>query len=338
MTETGNNPNDQSPDTMTDQTADNAHTLTKPIPMVRDYIELMKPRIMMLVVFTAAAGLIAAPGHINPFTAIVALFAVAVGSGAAGAINMWYDFDIDAVMTRTAVRPLPSGRVRRDDALALGTLMSFLSVTLMAIATNWVAAAMLAFSIFYYGVIYTMWLKRSTPQNIVIGGAAGAFPPVIGWAAVTGTMPMEAWALFLITFVWTPPHFWALSLVASKDYERAGVPMMPVVKGAASTRLQILLYTFLLFPVALLPAFLGTGGMIYAIVAGLLGLVFIYLSFSLYRSKAGETEAGADERKLALKVFAFSIAYLALIFGTLIVEHGLNLHFVLPFSLIGLMG
>lgn len=315
---------------MTDQTADTNIIESKPIPRVMDYIELMKPRIMMLVVFTAAAGLVAAPGEINWFTAIVALFAVAVGSGAAGAINMWYDFDIDAVMTRTVTRPLPSGRVRRDDALALGTLMSFLSVTLMALTTNWVAAVMLAMSIFYYGVIYTMWLKRSTPQNIVIGGAAGAFPPVIGWAAVTGTMPVEAWALFLITFIWTPPHFWALSLVASKEYEKAGVPMMPVVKGAANTRLQIVLYTLLLLPVSLLPAILGTGGWIYAGVTAVLGLVFLGLVLRLFRSRAGEADAAAGDRKLALGVFAFSIGYLALVFGVLIGEHLFGLHFPLP--------
>ncbi len=323
---------------MTDQILDDTSPNEKPIPLVRDYIELMKPRIMMLVVFTAAAGLVAAPGDINLITGFVALLAVAVGSGAAGAINMWYDFDIDAIMTRTATRPLPSGRVKRDDALALGTLMSFLSVTLMAIATNWVAAAMLAMSIVYYGVIYTMWLKRSTPQNIVIGGAAGAFPPVIGWAAVTGTMPIEAWALFLITFIWTPPHFWALSLVASKDYEKAGVPMMPVVKGAASTRLQILVYTLLLFVTALLPGVLGTGGILYTTMAVILGLGFIYLSADVYRSRAGEADAGAPERKKALRLFAFSIAYLALLFGALIVEHGLGLYAPLPFGFVGLTG
>lgn len=314
---------------MTDQTLEHDAATVKPIPLVRDYIELMKPRIMMLVVFTAAAGLIAAPGDMNWFMAGVVLFAVAVGSGAAGAINMWFDHDIDAIMTRTSTRPLPSGRVRRDDALALGTLMSFLSVTLMAIASNWIAAAMLAVSIFYYGVIYTMWLKRSTPQNIVIGGAAGAFPPVIGWAAVTGTMPIEAWALFLITFIWTPPHFWALSLVASKEYEKAGVPMMPVVKGAANTRLQIVLYTLLLLPVSLLPVFLGTAGAVYAAITAVLGLIFLWLVTRLYFSRAGEADAGAPERKKALGVFAFSIAYLALVFGALMGEHLLGLHFPL---------
>ena len=315
---------------MTDQTADTNIIESKPIPRVMDYIELMKPRIMMLVVFTAAAGLVAAPGDINWFTAIVALFAVAVGSGAAGAINMWYDFDIDAVMTRTVTRPLPSGRVRRDDALALGTLMSFLSVTLMALTTNWVAAVMLAMSIFYYGVIYTMWLKRSTHQNIVIGGAAGAFPPVIGWAAVTGTMPVEAWALFLITFMWTPPHFWALSLVANKDYEKAGVPMLPVVKGASNTRLQILIYTILLLPVTLLPTAFGTGGYIYTAIAAVGGVVFFGFALKVFASKAGDLDMEAKDRKLALGMFAFSILYLALLFGALIVEHGFGLYFSSP--------
>lgn len=319
---------------MTDQVVDPEMIDSRPIPRVKDYIELMKPRIMMLVVFTAAAGLVAAPGSIHPVMAVFALFAVAVGSGAAGAINMWYDYDIDAIMTRTATRPLPSGRVKRDDALALGTLMSFLSVTLMAISTNWVAAAMLAMSIVYYGVIYTMWLKRLTPQNIVIGGAAGAFPPVIGWAAVTGTMPIEAWSLFLVTFVWTPPHFWALSLVASKEYEKAGVPMMPVVRGAKSTRRQIMAYTVLLLPVSLLPAFLGVGGLIYAGLTAVLGLAFLFLSLGVLRSRAGEADAGAADRKKALGLFAFSIGYLSCLFGALIVEHGLGLYFPLPFDLL----
>ena len=323
---------------MTDQTADQTTLDTATVPTIRDYIELMKPRIMMLVVFTAAAGLIAAPGDMNVLAAIVALFCVAMGSGAAGAINMWYDSDIDALMTRTSVRPLPSGRVARDDALALGTLMSFLSVTLMAIATNWIAAAMLAFSIVFYGVIYTMWLKRSTPQNIVIGGAAGAFPPVIGWAAVTGSMPMEAWALFLITFIWTPPHFWSLSLVASKDYENAGVPMMPVVKGAKSTRLQILIYTILLCPTAFLPVILGTAGWIYAISTSILSLAFLALTVKLLSSKAGDVDASAADRKFAMQVFAFSIAYLALVFGVLILEHSAGLLFPVPVSLTGFAG
>jgi protoheme IX farnesyltransferase len=297
---------------------------------VRDYFELMKPRIMMLVVFTAAAGLVAAPSGIHWLTGAAALLAVALGSGAAGAINMWYDADIDAVMTRTSTRPLPAGRVQASDALSLGIFMSIMSVIIMTLATNWQAGALLAFSIFFYGVIYTMWLKRSTHQNIVIGGAAGAFPPVIGWAAVTGTMPVEAWALFLITFMWTPPHFWALSLVANKDYEKAGVPMLPVVKGASNTRLQILIYTILLLPVTLLPTAFGTGGYIYTAIAAVGGVVFLGFALKVFASKAGDLDMEAKDRKLALGMFAFSILYLALLFGALIVEHGFGLYFSSP--------
>ena len=311
---------------MTDQTMN----ATTSAASVRDYFELMKPRIMMLVVFTAAAGLVAAPSGIHWLTGAAALLAVALGSGAAGAINMWYDADIDAVMTRTSTRPLPAGRVQASDALSLGIFMSIMSVIIMTLATNWQAGALLAFSIFFYGVIYTMWLKRSTHQNIVIGGAAGAFPPVIGWAAVTGTMPVEAWALFLITFMWTPPHFWALSLVANKDYEKAGVPMLPVVKGASNTRLQILIYTIMLLPVTLLPTAFGTGGYIYTAIAAVGGVVFLGFALKVFASKAGDPDMEAKDRKLALGMFAFSILYLALLFGALIVEHGFGLYFSSP--------
>ncbi|MAP96021.1 MAG: protoheme IX farnesyltransferase [Ponticaulis sp.] len=311
---------------MTDQ----ALNTTSTAPNVRDYVELMKPRIMMLVVFTAAAGLVAAPGGLHPFTTFAVLLAVALGSGAAGAINMWFDADIDAIMTRTSVRPIPAGRVQPGDALALGIFMSIISVTVMTIATNWVAGAMLAFSIFFYAVIYTMWLKRSTPQNIVIGGAAGAFPPVIGWAAVTGAMPLEAWALFLITFVWTPPHFWALSLVANKDYEKAGVPMMPVVRGAKTTRHQIFAYTLLMLVVSALPVLFGTGGLIYAVVTGVSGVVFLYLAYQVLLSRAGDLDMTGDDRKIAMRLFLFSILYLALLFGALILEHMTGLHAMLP--------
>ncbi|HBH91366.1 MAG TPA: protoheme IX farnesyltransferase [Hyphomonadaceae bacterium] len=311
---------------MTDQTMN----ATTSAASVRDYFELMKPRIMMLVVFTAAAGLVAAPSGIHWLTGAAALLAVALGSGAAGAINMWYDADIDAVMTRTSTRPLPAGRVQASDALSLGIFMSIMSVIIMTLATNWQAGALLAFSIFFYGVIYTMWLKRSTHQNIVIGGAAGAFPPVIGWAAVTGTMPVEAWALFLITFMWTPPHFWALSLVANNDYEKAGVPMLPVVKGASNTRLQILIYTIMLLPVTLLPTAFGTGGYIYTAIAAVGGVVFLGFALKVFASKAGDPEMEAKDRKLALGMFAFSILYLALLFGALIVEHGFGLYFSSP--------
>ena len=311
---------------MTDETM----TETAPVATVRDYIELLKPRIMMLVVFTAAAGLFAAPGDLHVVTAVSALLAVALGSGAAGAINMWFDADIDAIMTRTSTRPVPSGRVQPGDALSLGIFMSMISVTIMTLATNWKAGALLAFSIFFYAVVYTMWLKRSTSQNIVIGGAAGAFPPVIGWAAVTGGFPIEAWALFAITFVWTPPHFWALSLVANKDYEKAGVPMMPVVQGAASTRMQILAYSVLLLAVSIIPTFFGTGGLIYTGTAALGGIAFVYLAVKVFVGRAGDADMTAQDRKTALTLFAFSIFYLAAIFGALIVEHGLDLHFTNP--------
>ena len=298
-----------------------------------DYIELMKPRIMMLVVFTALAGLVAAIGvtgqGVNPVLATVAILAVALGSGAAGAINMWYDADIDAIMTRTSVRPIPSGAVPRDEALTMGLIMSAVSVLLMWIASNVLAAGLLALSIAYYGWFYTMVLKRRTAQNIVIGGAAGAFPPVIGWAAVTGTTPLDAWILFAIIFVWTPPHFWALSLVAHKEYEKAGVPMLPVTSGAKATRLQMLLYTIALIPVGLAPLATGLGGMIYAIVAGLLTVGFLYFAVKVWRSRAGEPDAGDAERKLAMSMFAFSILFLFGLFAALIIEHGFGLYFAI---------
>nr|WP_070959458.1 heme o synthase [Hyphomonas sp. Mor2] len=299
----------------------------------RDYVELMKPRIMMLVVFTALAGLIAALGvtgqGINPVLAGVAVLSVALGSGAAGAINMWYDSDIDAVMVRTSTRPIPSGAVPRSEALAMGLIMSALSVLLMWIASNVLAAALLALSIAYYGWFYTMVLKRRTAQNIVIGGAAGAFPPVIGWAAVTGNTPLDAWILFAIIFFWTPPHFWALSLVAHKEYEKAGVPMLPVTDGAKATRFQILLYTILLVPVGMSPLATGLGGWIYAIIGAVLTAGFLRFAAKVYRSRAGDADAGDAERKLAMSMFAFSILYLFGLFAALIVEHGFGLYFPL---------
>ena len=293
-----------------------------------DYVQLMKPRIMMLVVFTALAGLVAAPGAINPVMAAVAIFAVALGSGAAGALNMWYDADIDAIMTRTATRPIPSGAVPRGEALALGLIMSGISVLLMWMASNWIAAGLLALSIGYYAWFYTMLLKRRTPQNIVIGGAAGAFPPVIGWAAVTGSTPLDAWILFAIIFFWTPPHFWALSLLAHKEYEKAGVPMLPVTHGAKATRLQILLYTLLLVPTGLAPVFTGLGGWIYAVTAGALGAAFLYGAVVVFRSKAGDAGAPGADMKNAKRLFLFSILYLFVLFAALLIEHaGLGLHF-----------
>ena len=295
-----------------------------------DYVQLMKPRIMMLVVFTAAAGLVAAQGmtglSIHPIMAVIAILAVALGSGAAGAINMWYDADIDGVMSRTSTRPIPSGAVPKDEALSLGLIMSAASVVLMFLATNLLAAALLAGSIFYYGVIYTMWLKRSTPQNIVIGGGAGAFPPVIGWAAVTGNTPLDAWILFAIIFFWTPPHFWALSLLAHKEYGKAGVPMLPVTHGARSTRMHILAYTLLLTPIALLPVVTGLGGWLYGGVTVVLSVAFIALSARVAVSSAGDDEAPGKDKRTAAMLFAFSIFYLFLIFAAVMAEHGLGLH------------
>lgn len=296
-----------------------------------DYVQLLKPRIMMLVVFTAVAGLIAATGvtgqTMHPMMAAIAVLAVALGSGAAGAINMWYDSDIDQVMTRTSTRPIPSGAVPREEAIAMGMIMSGVSVLLMWLASNWLAAGLLAFSIFYYGVIYTMWLKRSTPQNIVIGGGAGAFPPVIGWAAVTGNMPLDAWILFAITFFWTPPHFWALSLLAHSEYEKAGVPMLPVTHGAKATRLQMLLYTIVLAAISMAPLATGLGGWIYGVVTGVLNLAFLYYAFRVWRSHAGDAGAPGADQKLARGMFLFSILYLFLVFAALIVEHAAGLHF-----------
>ena len=310
-----------------------AQPTTPKLATARDYLELLKPRIMMLVVFTALAGLVAAVGvtgqGLNPVLATVAIVAVALGSGAAGAINMWYDADIDAIMTRTSTRPVPSGAIPKDEALTMGLIMSFVSVLLMWIATNVLAAGLLALSIAYYGWFYTMVLKRRTAQNIVIGGAAGAFPPVIGWAAVTGTTPLDAWILFAIIFFWTPPHFWALSLVAHKEYEKAGVPMLPVTSGAKSTRRHILVYSILLAPVGLAPLFTGLGGMIYAVIGSLLTLIFLYLAVKVWRSTAGDADAGDAERKLAMGMFAFSILYLFGLFAALIIEHGFGLYFPL---------
>ena len=310
-----------------------AQSTSPRLATARDYVELLKPRIMMLVVFTALAGLVAAVGMsgqgINPVLASVAILSVALGSGAAGAINMWYDADIDAVMTRTSTRPIPSGAVPKDEALAMGLIMSAVSVLLMWIASNVLAAGLLALSIVYYGWFYTMVLKRRTAQNIVIGGAAGAFPPVIGWAVVTGTTPLDAWILFAIIFFWTPPHFWALSLVAHKEYAKAGVPMLPVTNGAKATRTQILIYTILLAPIGLAPLATGLGGLVYGVVGGLLTLAFLYHAVKVWRSQAGEAEAGDAERKVAMGMFAYSILYLFGLFAALIIEHGFGLYFPL---------
>jgi heme o synthase len=292
----------------------------------QDYIELLKPRVMSLVVFTALTGLACARMPMNPLLAAIAILCIAVGAGASGALNMGFDSDIDAMMRRTRHRPVPSGRVQRSDALALGVILSLFSVGLMALATNLVAAGLLAFTIFFYAVVYTLWLKRSTPQNIVIGGLAGALPPVIGWAAASGTTPLNAWLLCAIIFVWTPPHFWALSLYVKDDYAAAGVPMLPVVKGAAATRRAILAYSVALVALAQAPAATGLGGAGYLAVASSGGVIFLILAGRLARSRAGDEADGGQGLyqvkgpKEARDLFAFSIAYLFLLFAALLAE------------------
>ena len=278
---------------------------------VADYLALLKPRVMSLVVFTGFAGLIAAPGGLHPFLAVVAVLCIAIGAGAAGAINMWYERDIDALMERTRRRPIPAGRMAPDAALAYGVILSLFSVMLMGLAVNWVAAALLALANGFYVFVYTIWLKRRTPQNIVIGGAAGAFPPMIGWAAVTGTVGLESIALFLIIFMWTPPHFWSLSLYREGDYAKAGIPMLPVVAGPAETRRQILIYAVLLAPLSLAPALLGAAGMLYGAVAFGLSLIFV-----LYALRVRFDRTLASARRM----FGFSILYLFLVFAALIVD------------------
>jgi protoheme IX farnesyltransferase len=295
-------------------------TLAGPVPStepsVGDFIELMKPRVMSLVVFTSLAGLFAAPGSLHPVLAVIAILCIAVGAGASGALNMWYDADIDARMARTAARPIPRGRVTADEALAFGSVLSVMSVLTLGVLVNWVAGALLALTIAYYVFFYTMWLKRRTPQNIVIGGAAGSFPPMIGWAAVTGTVTVESVLLFLIIFMWTPPHFWALALYRCRDYERVGVPMLPVVAGADETRRQILLYSLVLTPLAVAPYFIGLGGVVYLATSVVLGLVFLHLALKVWRIREGRE---ADHA--AKQLFGFSILYLFLLFGVILGEH-----------------
>lgn len=303
-------------------------------PRWQDYVQLLKPRVMSLVIFTAITGMVCADSSMNPILGGIAIFCIAVGAGASAAFNMWYDADIDAKMRRTRARPVPSGKVQGSDALAMGGVLSLFSVMLLGMTANWLAAGLLAFTIFFYAVVYTMWLKRSTPQNIVIGGLAGALPPVIGWAAATGTAPLNAWLLCAIIFMWTPPHFWALSLYTSEDYEKAGVPMMPVTAGAASTRKQILIYSLLFVPLCIVPVFTGLGGLTYLAVSALGGLVFLVLAWRIFRSRAGEAAGQRNDDGLydvkasskdARNLFAFSILYLTLLFATLLAEHALGL-------------
>lgn len=287
---------------------------------LRDYVALLKPRVMSLVVFTGLAGLLVAPGTLHPLLAAVAVLCIAVGAGAAGAINMWYDRDIDAVMTRTRGRPIVQGRVQASEALAFGVVLSLFSVMLMGLAVNWTAAALLAIANLFYVFVYTVWLKRRTPQNIVVGGAAGAFPPMIGWAAVTGSVAPESLLLFALIFFWTPPHFWALALYRCGDYARAGVPMLPVVAGEAATKRQILLYSLILLPLAPAPALLGVAGPLYGVAALLLGLLFLLCALAVLRAPAG-----AETDRAAKRLFGFSILYLFLLFALLIVDRGQGL-------------
>ncbi|WP_394890777.1 heme o synthase [Mesorhizobium sp. AaZ16] len=280
-----------------------------------DFVELLKPRVMSLVVFTAFVGLVAAPTTLNPLLAVIAILAIAIGAGASGALNMWYDADIDAVMSRTAGRPVPSGRVRPGEALAFGLVLSVLSVLTLGVLVDWLAASLLAFTIFFYVVVYTMWLKRSTPQNIVIGGAAGAFPPMIGWAAATGSIGVESVILFAITFLWTPPHFWALALFKCEDYSRAGIPMMPNVAGEASTRRQIFAYTLLVAPVGVLPWLLGYTSAAYGLVAAALGAGFVWHAWHVLAMPDGDRAM-----KPAKAMFAYSLLYLFGIFAAYLAD------------------
>ena len=286
----------------------------------REFFSLMKPRVMSLVVLTALAGMAIAPGHTHPLVGFASIVAIAVGAGASGALNMWWDADIDGRMARTALRAVPSGVIAPREALAFGLTLSLLSVLVLAAVANPLAGALLAFTIFYYAVIYTMWLKRLTPQNIVIGGAAGALPPIVGCAAASGTVSLDSVWLFALIFMWTPPHFWALALVKARDYERVGVPMMPNVKGPDRTRLEILIYTLALAPLGLVPWFTGAGGWLYGVAALGLGLGMVWRAVRVYR-----TREGTLANKRAMGLFGFSILYLFALFGILVVERGLGL-------------
>jgi protoheme IX farnesyltransferase len=297
--------------------------LSKPLDLaqpslagVEDYVALLKPRVMSLVVFTALVGLLVAPGELHPVIGFTALLCIAIGAGASGALNMWYDADIDAIMSRTVKRPIPAGRVQPGEALAFGATLAAFSVAVLGILVNWFAAALLAFTIFFYVFVYTMWLKRSTPQNIVIGGAAGAFPPMIGWAAVTGSVSLESVLMFLIIFVWTPPHFWALSLLRTEDYARAGIPMLPVVSGPDETRKQILIYSVVLAPVGVAPALFGFAGYLYGAVALACGAMMVMLAWRVYRDRAGPAAPSA-----AKKLFAFSLLYVFALFAALLLDN-----------------
>ena len=313
-------------------------TETAPQPAISmaqpdDFFQLLKPRVMSLVIFTAVTGLVVAGGDLDWLSSAIAILCIAVGAGAAGALNMALEAETDALMRRTRGRPVAAGRVNKNDAMTFGVILSVFSVMLLGMTTNWLAGGLLLMTILYYAVFYTLLLKRRTPQNIVIGGAAGAFPPVIGWAAATGQAPWQAWLLFLIIFLWTPPHSWALALYSAGDYARAGIPMMPVARGAKSTRLQILIYSLVFVPVAVAPGLVGLGGYLYLAVSGIGGLGFLFLAFRLWRSRAGDQPDKAEavgreaalydvrvEAKPARNLFAFSILYLMALFAALLVE------------------
>ncbi|MFY0679293.1 MAG: heme o synthase [Thalassovita sp.] len=287
-----------------------------------DYFALLKPRVMSLVVFTALVGLLAAPIPVHPFIAFCAVLFIAVGGGASGALNMWWDADIDRVMKRTATRPIPSGKVAGGEALAIGLTLSAFAVVMLGLAANWVAAGLLAFTIFFYAVVYTMWLKRWTPQNIVIGGAAGAFPPMIGWAVATGGVSVESVLMFMLIFMWTPPHFWALALFMNSDYKEAGVPMLTVTHGRRVTRNHILVYTILLAPLAIATGLTSIGGPIYMVVSVVMNGAFLLGAYKIWRRE--EETAKADKYKVEKSVFGLSLMYLFLHFGAILAEAALK--------------
>ena len=293
-----------------------------------DYIALLKPRVMSLVVFTALVGVLVAPGPVHPFIAMTSILFIALGAGASGSLNMWWDADIDLIMKRTAKRPVPSGRVQPGEALGFGMALSGISVVMLALTANLLAAGLLAFTIFFYAVVYSMWLKRSTPQNIVIGGAAGAFPPMIGWVAMTGSISVEAVLMFMLIFMWTPPHFWALALFMNEDYSKAGVPMLTVTHGKKTTRAHILVYTILLVPFALAAGFTSIGGPVYLVVSAVLNAMFLWGAWRIWRRD--EDMAEADKYVVEKQVFKFSLMYLFLHFGAFLAEAALK-----PFGLGG---
>jgi protoheme IX farnesyltransferase len=293
-----------------------------------DYLTLLKPRVMSLVVFTALTGLLLAPVPVNPILGFASLLAIAIGAGASGALNMWYDADIDALMKRTRKRPIPAGKIAKGDALGFGLFLAVSSVIVLGLVANWLSAVLLAFTIFFYAVIYTIWLKRSTPQNIVIGGAAGALPPVIGYAAATGEISLASVVLFTIIFLWTPPHFWALALVKSEEYQRAGIPMLPNVKGHSRTRLEILLYTIALVPLGLSPWLFGFASVVYGVLAAGLGAFMLALATLVFIRRTGDLAA-----RRSMQLFGFSILYLFLVFAVIVVERMLLIfNATFPFS------